>query len=167
MPAAAAMSSRVVSTNPLRMNRSRAICSSSARLVTGGRPSPWSSRTPLLLHRVQLLCPHGHAPFLHHPRDHRPRRRRPPRGGRARRRGPPRRGRVHRRDVRRLLIVSVLDAAWDLAPQVSVRPERFGALLYHFGTRRLSFLKDRRLLAVAERAGEPPTARGPRRRARG
>ena len=25
--------------------------------------------------------------------------------------------------------------------QVSIRPERFGALLYHFGTRRLSFLK--------------------------
>lgn len=35
-----------------------------------------------------------------------------------------------------------LDAAWDLHPQVAVRPERFGALLYHFGTRRLSFLKD-------------------------
>src|SRR4029077_5500984 len=31
-----------------------------------------------------------------------------------------------------------LDAAWRLHPQVSVRPERFGALLYHFGTRRLS-----------------------------
>jgi putative mycofactocin binding protein MftB len=31
---------------------------------------------------------------------------------------------------------------------VSVRPERFGALLYHFGTRRLSFLKSPTLLAV-------------------
>jgi putative mycofactocin binding protein MftB len=30
-----------------------------------------------------------------------------------------------------------LDRAWQLHPQVSVRPERFGALLYHFGTRRL------------------------------
>ena len=47
--------------------------------------------------------------------------------------------------------VSVLDRAWQLAPNVSVRPERFGALLYHFGTRRLSFLKDPRLLAVLER----------------
>ena len=39
----------------------------------------------------------------------------------------------------------------SLHPQVSVRPEPFGALLYHFGTRRLSFLKDRRLLDVVRR----------------
>jgi putative mycofactocin binding protein MftB len=38
-----------------------------------------------------------------------------------------------------------------LHPQVSVRPEPFGALLYHFGTRRLSFLKDRRLLDVVRK----------------
>jgi mycofactocin biosynthesis protein MftB len=38
----------------------------------------------------------------------------------------------------------------SLHPQVSVRPEPFGALLYHFGTRRLSFLKDRRLLEVVQ-----------------
>jgi mycofactocin biosynthesis protein MftB len=55
--------------------------------------------------------------------------------------------------------VSVLDQAWALAPQVSVRPEPFGALLYHFGTRRLSFLKDRRLLAVVQGLGKAPTAR--------
>jgi mycofactocin biosynthesis protein MftB len=55
--------------------------------------------------------------------------------------------------------VSLLDRAWDLAPQVSVRPEPFGALLYHFGTRRLSFLKDRRLLAVVQALGRAPTAR--------
>jgi mycofactocin biosynthesis protein MftB len=55
--------------------------------------------------------------------------------------------------------VSVLDQAWDLAPQVSVRPEPFGALLYHFGTRRLSFVKDRRLLAVVQGLGDAPTAR--------
>jgi putative mycofactocin binding protein MftB len=42
---------------------------------------------------------------------------------------------------------------------VSVRPEPFGALLYHFGTRRLSFLKDRRLLTVVEALAEAPTAR--------
>ncbi|HEV7687080.1 MAG TPA: mycofactocin biosynthesis chaperone MftB [Acidimicrobiia bacterium] len=53
----------------------------------------------------------------------------------------------------------VLDRAWDLDPQVSVRPEPFGALLYHFGTRRLSFLKDRRLLAVVQGLGEAATAR--------
>jgi len=53
----------------------------------------------------------------------------------------------------------VLDRAWALAPQVSVRPEPFGALLYHFGTRRLSFLKDRRLLAVVQGLADAPTAR--------
>jgi putative mycofactocin binding protein MftB len=41
-----------------------------------------------------------------------------------------------------------LDAPWRLHPQVSIRPERFGALLYHFGTRRLSFLKNTTVLAV-------------------
>jgi putative mycofactocin binding protein MftB len=55
--------------------------------------------------------------------------------------------------------VSVLDRPLELVPQVSVRPERFGALLYHFGTRRLSFLKDPRLLAVVQRLPEVPTAR--------
>ena len=57
------------------------------------------------------------------------------------------------------MAVAVLDRAWTLAPQVSVRPERFGALLYHFGTRRLSFLKDPRLLAVVQSLGDAPSAR--------
>ncbi|WP_081238350.1 mycofactocin biosynthesis chaperone MftB [Streptomyces viridosporus] len=52
-----------------------------------------------------------------------------------------------------------LDRAWDLHPQVSVRPEPFGALLYHFGTRKLTFLKDRRLLAVVQALATAPTAR--------
>jgi putative mycofactocin binding protein MftB len=52
-----------------------------------------------------------------------------------------------------------LDSAWQLSPQVSIRPERFGALLYHFGTRRLSFLKNPTLLAVVRRLAEEPTAR--------
>jgi mycofactocin biosynthesis protein MftB len=52
-----------------------------------------------------------------------------------------------------------LDAAWRLHPQVSVRPERFGALLYHFGTRRLSFLKTPMLLAVVSSLASQPTAR--------
>ena len=42
----------------------------------------------------------------------------------------------------------LLDRPWALAPQVSVRPEPFGALLYHFGTRRLSFLKSPELVEV-------------------
>lgn len=54
----------------------------------------------------------------------------------------------------------VLDRALELAPDVSVRPEPFGALLYSFGTRRLSFLKDRRLLDVVQRLAAEPTARG-------
>jgi putative mycofactocin binding protein MftB len=52
-----------------------------------------------------------------------------------------------------------LDSPWQLHPQVSVRPERFGALLYHFGTRRLSFLKSPALLAVVRALGDAPTAR--------
>lgn len=42
------------------------------------------------------------------------------------------------------------ESAWQLHPKVSVRPEPFGALLYHFDTRKLSFLKDRTLLTIVE-----------------
>ena len=52
-----------------------------------------------------------------------------------------------------------LDRPWQLHAQVSVRPERFGALLYHFGTRRLSFLKSPELLTVVSSLGEASTAR--------
>jgi putative mycofactocin binding protein MftB len=52
-----------------------------------------------------------------------------------------------------------LDAAWQVSPQVSIRPERFGALLYHFGTRRLSFLKSPMLLSAVGSLAEQPTAR--------
>jgi putative mycofactocin binding protein MftB len=34
------------------------------------------------------------------------------------------------------------------SPNVALRPEPFGALVYHFGTRRLSFLKTPQLVAV-------------------
>jgi mycofactocin biosynthesis protein MftB len=46
---------------------------------------------------------------------------------------------------------------WMLHPQVSLRPESFGALAYHFGTRRLSFLKSRTLLAVVESLADQPS----------
>jgi putative mycofactocin binding protein MftB len=49
-----------------------------------------------------------------------------------------------------------LDGRWRLHPQVALRPERFGALAYHFGTRRLSFLKSRELLAVVEGLEDAP-----------
>jgi putative mycofactocin binding protein MftB len=54
---------------------------------------------------------------------------------------------------------SVLDRPLRLSPDVSVRPEPFGALLYSFGTRRLSFLKDRRLLDVVQALSASATAR--------
>src|SRR5579875_2587694 len=75
---------------------------------------------------------------------------------RARHRNPGGRG-VHRRHVRGLLTVAVPAPAearfdpelgWRLHPQVAVRPEPFGALMYHFGTRKLSFLKNTTMLAV-------------------
>ena len=52
-----------------------------------------------------------------------------------------------------------LEDTWAVHAQVSIRPERFGALLYHFGTRRLSFLKDPKLLAVLEGLAAAPSAR--------
>jgi mycofactocin biosynthesis protein MftB len=52
-----------------------------------------------------------------------------------------------------------LDRAWQVHPQVSMRPEPFGALLYHFGTRRLSFLKNQRVLAVVRSLADHPSAR--------
>jgi mycofactocin biosynthesis protein MftB len=52
-----------------------------------------------------------------------------------------------------------LERAWTLDPQVALRPEPFGALAYHFGTRRLSFLKSRRLLAVVEGLAGAASAR--------
>lgn len=52
-----------------------------------------------------------------------------------------------------------LDRAWVLHPQVSLRPEPFGALLYHFGTRRLTFLKDPRLVEIVRRLSKAPSAR--------
>ena len=58
-----------------------------------------------------------------------------------------------------------LDRPWQLHPQVSVRPERFGALLYHFGTRRLSFLKSPALLTVIRELADAPSAREACRRA--
>jgi putative mycofactocin binding protein MftB len=52
-----------------------------------------------------------------------------------------------------------LDGSWQLAPQVALRPEPFGALAYHFGTRRLSFLKSLQLLEVVRSLGDHASAR--------
>jgi mycofactocin biosynthesis protein MftB len=52
-----------------------------------------------------------------------------------------------------------LDRPWRVDPRVSMRPEPFGALLYHFGTRRLSFLKNQRVLGVVRSLADHPSAR--------
>jgi putative mycofactocin binding protein MftB len=52
-----------------------------------------------------------------------------------------------------------LDGGWCVHPLVSVRPERFGALLYHFGTRRLTFLTSPVLLAVLNALADAASAR--------
>lgn len=51
------------------------------------------------------------------------------------------------------------DRPWRLHHQVAVRPEPFGALLYHFGTRKLSFLKNTTIVEVVNSLGEHPDAR--------
>jgi mycofactocin biosynthesis protein MftB len=51
-----------------------------------------------------------------------------------------------------------LERGWRIAPQVAVRPEPFGALVYHFGTRRLTFLKSRLLLDVVNGLAHHATA---------
>jgi putative mycofactocin binding protein MftB len=43
-----------------------------------------------------------------------------------------------------------LEASYRLSRSVSLRPERFGALAYHFDTRKLSFLKHPDLVRVVE-----------------
>ena len=44
------------------------------------------------------------------------------------------------------------------SPSVALRPEPFGALVYHFGTRRLSFLKTPQLVAVVSGLEHSPDA---------
>jgi mycofactocin biosynthesis protein MftB len=52
-----------------------------------------------------------------------------------------------------------LDRPWQIDDRVAVRPEPFGALLYHFGTRRLSFLKNTTMLTVVRSLAKHPSAR--------
>lgn len=42
------------------------------------------------------------------------------------------------------------DHAYDLDAQVAIRPEPFGALCYHYGNRRLTFLRSPEIVAVVE-----------------
>ena len=47
-----------------------------------------------------------------------------------------------------------LDEPWALSPSVALRPEPFGALAYHFGNRKLVFLKRPELVAVVRGLAE-------------
>lgn len=53
----------------------------------------------------------------------------------------------------------MLDEAWALSPSVALRPESFGALAYHFGNRKLTFLKRPELVAVVRALAEQPDVR--------
>jgi mycofactocin biosynthesis protein MftB len=52
------------------------------------------------------------------------------------------------------------DRPYRLSGSVSLRPESFGALVYDFHTRRLSFLKTRMLVRVVEVLGDHPDVHG-------
>ena len=56
---------------------------------------------------------------------------------------------------------AVFDPArpWRKARSVALRPEPFGALVYHFGNRKLSFLKSKQLVSVVEDLADQPSAR--------
>ena len=42
---------------------------------------------------------------------------------------------------------------YELHPQVAIRPEPFGALAYHYGNRRLTFVRDATLLGLLRGLG--------------
>ena len=44
-----------------------------------------------------------------------------------------------------------LDERWAISPAVALRPESFGALAYHFGNRKLVFLKRPELVGLLRR----------------
>ena len=48
---------------------------------------------------------------------------------------------------------------WRLHERVALRPEPFGALAYHYGNRRLTFLRSPDLVTLVEHLAEAPTAR--------
>lgn len=49
--------------------------------------------------------------------------------------------------------------AYELHPQVAIRPERFGGLAYHYGNRRLTFLKAQQLVDLVRALASYPSAR--------
>ena len=53
----------------------------------------------------------------------------------------------------------MLDRRLELDPQVAVRPEPFGALAYHYGNRRLIFLKHPDVVRVVGALGDHGSVR--------
>ena len=53
----------------------------------------------------------------------------------------------------------MLDRAFALHPQVALRPEPFGALAYHYGNRKLVFLKHRDMVRVVSALADHATLR--------
>ena len=47
---------------------------------------------------------------------------------------------------------------YEVDPRVAIRPEPFGALAYHYGNRRLTFLRDPALVTLVRSLGEHPSA---------
>ena len=54
----------------------------------------------------------------------------------------------------------MLDEPWTLSSAVALRPEPFGALAYHFGNRKLTFLKRRELVTVVQALADHADVRG-------
>ena len=62
--------------------------------------------------------------------------------------------------MRRLLTVPFnLDAPYRLHDQVALRPEPFGALAYHYGNRRLNFLRAPELVTLVRSLGDHDSVR--------
>ena len=54
---------------------------------------------------------------------------------------------------------TLLDTALGLNPLVALRPEPFGALAYHYGNRRLVFLRHLDMVRVVQSLADHPTLR--------
>ncbi len=54
----------------------------------------------------------------------------------------------------------MLDRRLELDPQVALRPEPFGALAYHYGNRKLIFLKHPDMVLVVQALGDSRHAGG-------
>jgi mycofactocin biosynthesis protein MftB len=55
-------------------------------------------------------------------------------------------------------VAFAVEQAWQLNPLVALRDESFGALAYHYGNRRLIFLKSRTLVELVSVLGEYASA---------